>query len=99
MSRLGARRSEDKLTDELLGDVIDAVRPGRRPGDHGESREALRAHEDFIKGASGKEADPRQIHSQLHCPLVDAQSSLVGRARQVSIVATAVGDLLICLPG
>ncbi len=56
---------EDKLTDELIGEVIDAVRPGRPPGDHGESWEVLRQHKEFIKGRLKKKLTLVKVHNQL----------------------------------
>ncbi len=56
---------EDKLTDELIGEVIDAVRPGRPPGDHGDSWEALRAHKDFINKRLEKKLTLVKVHNQL----------------------------------
>ena len=52
---------EDKLTDELLDDV----RPGRPPGDHGDSWEALRQQKDFIKGRLAKNLTLVKVHNQL----------------------------------
>lgn len=58
--------SEDKLTDELVGAVIEAVRPGRPPGDHGSSWELLREHKDFIKARVDKKLTLVKVHNQLH---------------------------------
>ena len=39
----------DALTDEVLGAVVELVRPGRRPGGHGHAWEILSAHRDFLE--------------------------------------------------
>lgn len=58
--------SEDKITDELIGAVVEAVRPGRPPGDHGSSWETLREHKDFIKSRVDKKLTLVKVHNQLH---------------------------------
>lgn len=58
--------SEDNLTDDLIGAVIEAVRPGRPPGDHGTSWELLREHKGFIEVRIKKKLTLVKIHSQLH---------------------------------
>jgi hypothetical protein len=42
----------DALTDEVLGAVVDLVRPGRRPGGHGDTWDILSAHRDFLETKS-----------------------------------------------
>jgi len=63
----GLRRGEpeDKLTDELIGEVVDVVRPGRPPGDHGSSWELLREHKGFIKERVEKKLTLVKVHDQL----------------------------------
>lgn len=43
---------EDKLTDALIGAVIETVRAGRPPGDRGTPWELLREHKAFIEDAA-----------------------------------------------
>lgn len=57
---------EDKLSDELIGVVIEAVRPGRPPGDHGSSWELLREHKIFIEERVKKKLTLVKVHNQLH---------------------------------
>ena len=57
LSREAGVRSEDAVTDELIGLVVEAVRPAR-PGGHGAAWEMLLEHEDQIRSwVSGGERD------------------------------------------
>jgi hypothetical protein len=44
---------EGQLTDELVGEVCEAVRPAR-PGGHGTAWDALVPHEELIRGLTGR---------------------------------------------
>jgi transposase len=57
---------EDKLTDELLGQILDTVKPGHRPGERGAVWLLLTEHsEDFIKPRLEKRLQLITIHKQL----------------------------------
>ncbi len=56
---------EDKLTDELVGEVIEAVRPGRPPGDHGGAWQLLCEQREFIEIRLNKKLKLIKIHSLL----------------------------------
>jgi transposase len=45
---LSPKDGPDALTDEVLGAVVELVRPGRRPGGHGRAWDILSAHRNFL---------------------------------------------------
>ena len=57
--------SEDKLTDEFLGAVVEAVKAGRPPGEHGEVWALLEQHRAFIEGRLAKDLTMTKVHAQL----------------------------------
>jgi transposase len=60
----GLSRTDDEeaLTDELLGAVVEAVRPGRPPGDHGRAWEVLSAHTAFLEGKLEDDLQLTAVH-------------------------------------
>jgi transposase len=63
----GLKRGDDegKLTDELLGAVVEAVKAGRPPGEHGEVWVLLEQHRAFIEGRLAKDLTMTKVHAQL----------------------------------
>jgi transposase len=52
----------EAITDELLGSVAEAVRPGRRPGGHGTAWALLSTHRDYLKGKLEADLKLTKVH-------------------------------------
>jgi hypothetical protein len=63
----GLKRGDDeaKLTDELLGAVVEAVRAGRPSGEHGEVWALLEQHRAFVEEQLAKDLTMTKVHAQL----------------------------------
>ena len=57
--------SEDTLTDEFLGAVVEAVKAGRPSGEHGEVWALLEHHRGFIEEQLAKDLTMTKVHAQL----------------------------------
>jgi transposase len=53
---------EEALTDDLLGAVVEAVRPGRPPGDHGRAWEVLSIHRAFLEAKLEDDLQLTTVH-------------------------------------
>jgi len=56
---------EQKITDEIIGAVVEAVRPAR-PAGHGKTWELLKAHRDFLETKIGADLKLTKVHDLLH---------------------------------
>jgi hypothetical protein len=63
----GLSRTDDEeaLTDQLLGVVVEAIRPSRPPGDHGRAWETLLAHRAFLEAKLEDDLQLTTVHRLL----------------------------------